>query len=143
MSGWNQQFQSPGIEDLLAELSPEHRKAVAHVRDWVGEHLSDRPVLTYYHASWGWAEQYQPEADDLTGVYLIPQPGLPRVAICCGRTFFEEHRISELPKHIQAAVRAGVCVGRFVWVECPATTDAEAAAVCEFMALMSGSAQDV
>lgn len=145
MSGWNQQFQAPDFDDLLSALKPQQREAVSSVRAWAREHIEERPKLSYYQSSWGWAEQYElaePHPQSLGGVYLIPEPDRPRVAICCDRRFFGERKAVDLPRNVQPGIRSGVCVGRFVWIECPLGGEQDAAGVCQLLDELAGIGSD-
>lgn len=116
---------------------------MARVRDWACDRLGVRAQMAFYQSSWGWAEQYvldEPHEGALGGVYLVPEPSHARVAICCDRYFFEQHRISDLPKPVQAGIRGGICIGRRVWVECELRGDSDSEGVCELLdGLMAGS----
>ena len=142
LSGWNEQFQVPDFEALLAVLGSEEREAIASVRQWAKEQLSVRAQLEYYQSSWGWAEQYvleEPHEGALRGVYLVPVPEQTRVALCCDRFFFEQHRLSDFPKSIQPSIREGSCIGRRVWVECPLNGAADAEGVCTLLSELRSS----
>lgn len=142
MSGWNEQFQEPEFEALLAVLSTEEREAISTVRNWAKEQLSVRARLEYYQSSWGWAEQYvldEPHEGALCGVYLVPVPELTRVALCCDRFFFEQHRLSDFPKSVQPSIRDGSCIGRRVWVECSLSGAADAEGVCALLSELRSS----
>jgi hypothetical protein len=142
LSGWNEQFQVPEFDALLAALSTEEQKAISSVRNWAKEQLGVRGQLEYYQASWGWAEQYvlaEPHEGALSGVYLVPAPEQTRVALCCDRFFFEQHRLSDFPKSVQPSIREGTCIGRRVWVECPLSGAADAEGVCTLLSELRSS----
>lgn len=106
------------MPQLLEQLTPEHRAAIEHVRDWLGANSHSRPKLEFTGIAWRWNERF--DFDPLKGgaircVCIIPDPVQPRIAISCERDFFRQHPPSFIPKPLHAGLGDGVCVGSQAW----------------------------
>lgn len=136
MNSWSLQYQTPTMPLLLDQLKPEHRTTIELVRDWLGSNISARPKLEFTGIAWRWNERYdlpQPASGVLRCVCLIPDPQQPRVAICCDRTYFEQHPPSSIPKPLHAGLSDGVCVGSNAWCTWGVGTSDSAGAIIELL----------
>ncbi|MFG0299372.1 MAG: hypothetical protein ACF8K1_07225 [Phycisphaerales bacterium JB047] len=141
MSIWQRQFETPTMHGLIEKLSSDHRKAITTVRDWLRDQTKGKGNLSYVDVAWHWCEQYELEEDDagdLAGVYLIPDPEGPKVAVSCRRRFFESGTTPQLPKALHAGLGTGVCVGPLAWCEWNVANKDDAEALIAMLDLMRG-----
>lgn len=136
MGLWNEQFANPDLDALLNEVPQESRDAMTRVRQTLADRLDLRGGMQFYAFSWGWVEEFLGSDEPGTHVEricLVPEPERCRVVFGIGRHCFEEMTRGELSRGLQASIREGVCVGRTVWIELAARSDADVNTIEEFV----------
>lgn len=109
MGAWQDRYQTPTPDALLAEL-PEESHGLA--RQAV-KHLARKPK-TVWVDPWNWTLQFDLPAGP---AYLIPDPVALRIAARVPRARFENDDLTSLPKPARDTIVAASSVGDGVWIE--------------------------
>ncbi|MCC5823494.1 MAG: hypothetical protein LAT64_05635 [Phycisphaerales bacterium] len=117
MGAWQDRFQTPTAEMLMAELPAD---AAVVLREAI-RRIGGRPKPVWID-SWNWTLGLQPAAGP---AYLIPDPQCPRLAARIPKARFASFlRHRENSKTLKSALLAAGSVGEVVWTEW-ALTDEE------------------
>ncbi len=109
MGPWQDRYQTPTADALLAALPPE---ALALARQAL-KHLGRKPKPVWIDP-WNWTLQFDLPAGP---AYLIPDPGSLKIAARVPRARLENDDLSSLAKPARDPIVAASSVGDGVWIE--------------------------
>lgn len=120
MGAWQDRYQTPTTEALLAGLSPD----LLPFAQQAIKHLGRKPKPVWIDP-WNWTLQF----DLPTGpAYLIPHPTALKIAARLSRANFENDDLTSLAKPARDTIVSASSVGDGVWIEwaLPSATALEA-----------------
>lgn len=119
MGAWQDRYQTPTAERLLEELGPEARP----LADKAIQTLGRKPKPAWI-VPWQWTLTIE---SPIGPIYLIPEPGRPRLVARLPRHAFEQMLSPKSPRQARDALLNASCVGDAVWADWAISSDL----VCE------------
>ncbi len=124
------------MDSLLGAIDPAAAEHFIAMRRRVLAELGRKPKLEWMGITWRWCETIIPaDAGPLSAVYLVPDPGGPRVALTLSRAFFDQHPPAALPRTLHAGLGDATCIGGLTWCEWVVGARETAEAVFQLIAL--------
>lgn len=121
MGAWQNRYQTPPIDALMAGLTPDARATAEEAL----KRLARKPKPAWV-VPWNWTLWIEPSGHG--PVLIVPDPDRLLIVARVARPFFEQHIASQPAKGPRDPIANASCVGDAVWVEwapdSPAALDA-------------------
>ena len=129
VSPWQDQWSTPSIDQLVADLQDQHRKVFSNLLDKLEPFDNVQRSLAWHGSGWHWVIQYDltdPQDNPLeTLCFIITSPQSPFVCVPLTRDTYQRLPIRRLPKLVRTAVRAAKCSVNTHWTTVNLSFNAE------------------
>lgn len=132
MPAWHDQFATPCLETLTAEIDPQHAPAWAAIQKRIGGLEGLTEDLKWMGIPWRWTITFKDGARDV--VHLIPDPDAPRLAIPIAVEQITGLDTKKLPRTVRDGLARARVVGGIAWAEWEVTSQAAATDLGKFLA---------
>lgn len=117
-SPWENKFRTPRAEDLLSGLARPLAQVFESARQRLRESAAGvREEIVWQGLPWHWTFAYRAEGEAAARIYLVPEPGKPRMVIPISAERLGRVPLRKLSKPAREALAHGVEVDGLHWTE--------------------------
>lgn len=123
---WEDRFQTPKLDELMAELAKHQFQLVEQVREALLAFGGVNEKIVWQGIPWRWTLAYGLDGmNDKPWAYIVPQPGKAVLAIPMGNDMVAALPMRKLPKFVRDAVTLSPKVAGVHWMQWELTSRAQ------------------
>jgi len=128
---WQNRWSEPTLDDLLADLTAQHRRSVKKLMAKIADLDPSHHDLVWYGPSWKWTirfmlDEQPPEDDSALLCHIVPNVEQPMACVPLSDAVIEGLPMRRLSKFIREGIRSAKRAVEISWASWTFQTDSEA-----------------
>lgn len=114
---WKNRFETPTADDLVSQIAQVHFELLATLRTGLLASPAPREKVQWHGVPWRWTFEYRQRGAQDPVVFLVPEPGRPRLCLPMTAEFICSLSLGTIPRYLRDGILSGTQVGDLLWAE--------------------------